>query len=88
MTHPPKLYLTKRRNGYFYPGWYENDPRVWKTTKCSTKSDAVQYLREFKATHQEVETILTLTALMQRYADPHTFRRRLPCGTVATSQNR
>jgi site-specific recombinase XerD len=63
----PKFYLTKRENGYFYLGWYENGNRRWKSTKCTTKSDALQYLRDYKVTHEETQTVLTISALMERF---------------------
>jgi site-specific recombinase XerD len=67
MTSNPKFYLTKRENGYFYIGWYDNGRRRWKSTKCTAKSDAFQYLRQYKVDFQETEVILTLSALMDKF---------------------
>ena len=50
-----KLYLTRRSNHIYYVGWFEGDTRKWKTTKCTTKSDALQYLRNFEGTKRETE---------------------------------
>jgi len=64
-----KLYLTKLSNGVYYIGWIENGKRRWKTTKLSTKSGALQYLREFKGQTQETETIPTTSALIVRFTE-------------------
>ena len=50
-----KLYLTKRRNGYYYIGFFEGNSRKWKTTSCTTRSDALQFLRNFEGTKKEME---------------------------------
>ncbi len=62
-----KLYLTKRRNGYYYIGFFEGNQRKWKTTKCTTKSDAFQFLRSFECTKKESEQTPLLSELMTRF---------------------
>ncbi|MGB5872712.1 MAG: hypothetical protein WBH56_03230, partial [Bacteroidota bacterium] len=44
-----KYYLFKRSNGYYYIGWTEGNRRRWKSTRCNKKSDALSFLRAFKA---------------------------------------
>jgi hypothetical protein len=44
-----KLYLTKRAHGYYYIGWYEGNHRRWKSTKCTTKSAALTFLKSFES---------------------------------------
>ena len=44
-----KLYLTKHSSSrVYYIGWFEGNRRNWRTTKCTTKSDALQFLRTFE----------------------------------------
>jgi site-specific recombinase XerD len=62
-----KLYLTKRRNGYYYIGFFEGNHRKWKTTSCTTKSDALQYLRTFEGTKKEMERTPLLSELISRF---------------------
>ena len=62
-----KLYLTKRRNGYYYIGFFEENHRKWKTTKCSTKSDALQFLRTFEGAKKETERTPLLSELFTRF---------------------
>ena len=71
-----KLYITRRSNGVYYLGWYESGKRRWRTTKQTRKSDALQYLREFKHRTQETETIPTVSALLVRFTEVknHTVR--------------
>jgi len=64
----PKLYLTKRRNGYYYIGFFEGHSRKWRTTKCTTKSDALQFLRTFEGTKRETECTPLLSELFARFA--------------------
>jgi hypothetical protein len=62
-----KLYLTKRRNGYYYIGFFEGNTRKWRTAKCTTKSDALQSLRSFEGTKKEMERTPLLSELMTRF---------------------
>jgi integrase/recombinase XerC len=62
-----KLYLTKRRNGYYYIGFFEGNHRKWKTTKCTTKSDALQFLRTFEGTKKDAERTPLLSELFTRF---------------------
>jgi len=62
-----KLYLTKRRNGYYYIGFFEGHSRKWRTTKCTTKSDALQYLRTFEGTAKDAERTPPLSELFSRF---------------------
>ncbi len=53
-----RFYLTKRSNGYYYIGWVEGNRRKWKSTKCTTKSDAFSFLKSFKSeTEKKVEPL-------------------------------
>jgi integrase len=70
-----KIYLTRRGNGYYYLGVRLSDNRVqWKTTKCTRKSEALEFVRAFKsqaAEHKpaEVPTLLDfLPVFNQRVA--------------------
>lgn len=69
MTTNSKLYLFKRSNGVYYIGYFEGNRRRWKTTKCSRKSDALQFLRTFEGTKKEMERIPLLSELLARFAD-------------------
>ena len=62
-----KLYLTKRRNGYYYIGFFEGNHRKWRTTKCTTKSDALQFLRTFEGTTKDAERTPLLSELFARF---------------------
>ncbi len=62
-----KLYLTKRGNGFYYIGFYEGTRRLWKTTKCTTKSDALQFLRSFEGTKKDAERTPLLSELFTRF---------------------
>jgi site-specific recombinase XerD len=62
-----KLYLTKRKNGYYYIGFFEGNRRKWKTTKCTTKSDALQFLRSFEGTKKDAERTPLLSELFTRF---------------------
>jgi site-specific recombinase XerD len=62
-----KLYLTKRRNGYYYIGFFEGNQRKWRTTKCTTKSDALQYLRTFEGTTKDAERTPLLSELFSQF---------------------
>lgn len=62
-----KLYLTKRRNGYYYIGYFEGGSRKWRTTKCTTKPDALQFLRSFEGTKKEMERTPLLSELLKRF---------------------
>jgi len=64
-----KLYLMKRSNGYYYLGWYDNGNRRWISTKCRGKSDALQYLREFKGRTEKAEIVPTASSLWVRYSE-------------------
>ncbi len=49
-----RIYLTRRDNGFYYLGIRVADNRVqWKTTKCTRKSDALEYVRAFKSQSAE-----------------------------------
>jgi hypothetical protein len=67
-TMTSKLYLTKRRNGYYYIGFFEGNQRKWRTTKCTTRSDALQFLRTFEGTKKETESTPLLSELFTRFA--------------------
>jgi site-specific recombinase XerD len=62
-----KLYLTKRRNGYYYIGFVEGNSRKWRTTKCTTKSDALQFLRTFEGKTMASERTPLLSELLTRF---------------------
>jgi hypothetical protein len=62
-----KLYLTKRRNGYYYIGFFEGNQRKWRTIKSITRSDALQFLRRFERTKKETEHTPLLSELFTRF---------------------
>jgi site-specific recombinase XerD len=67
MVNKSKLYLFKRSNGMYYIGFFEGYRRKWKTTSCTTKSDALQYLRTFEGTKREMERTPLLSELLTRF---------------------
>ena len=48
-----KYYLAKR-NGYYYIGWVEGNRRRWKSSKRTTKSECLSFLKSFES-EQEME---------------------------------
>jgi hypothetical protein len=52
-----KVYLTKRRNGYYYIGFFEGSSRKWRTTKCTTKSNALQGVLHLPEQHVLPESV-------------------------------
>jgi len=48
MSFSSKFYLTKRSNGIYYIGYFDDVRLRWKSTKCSTKSEALKALRSFE----------------------------------------
>lgn len=43
-----KFYLTKRSNGFYYIGYFEDESLHWKSTRTRRKSEALKILRESK----------------------------------------
>ncbi len=67
MLNHTKLSLFKRSNGIYYLGYVEGNRRRWKTTSCTTKSDALQFLRTFEGTKREMERTPLLSELFTRF---------------------
>ena len=52
-----KYFICKRQR-YYYIGWIEGNRRRWKSTKCTTKSDALAFLKTFESENEkEVEPL-------------------------------
>jgi integrase len=68
MSHQ-KFYITKRSNGFFYIGWREeNGRRCWKSTKCTRRFDALQFLGNFQR-KMEVEHVTSAILLSRFFSD-------------------
>jgi hypothetical protein len=48
MSEPTKFTLFKRSNGFWYIIYTDDDRRVWRSTKCQLKRDALKALTDFK----------------------------------------
>ncbi|MFN0158270.1 MAG: tyrosine-type recombinase/integrase [Bacteroidota bacterium] len=70
MTHR-KLYLTKRSNQIWYLGWVEDGRRRWRSTKCTNKSDAHLFLREFQEADRKPRKNITLSECFQVFRETH-----------------
>ena len=68
-----KLFLYKRRNGYYYIGTRVSPTCIrWKTTKCQKKPEAIAFMRSFSfasAAPAEEKVNLTLSALLSIYSE-------------------
>lgn len=70
-----KIYLTKRNNGIYYYGIVENSKRLWKTTKCSKKADALLFLKTLDSNKPaSISTSHTLQSLIQLYKEFRSIR--------------
>jgi integrase len=61
------FYLTKRSNGIYYVGWYQDGKRRWKTTSCKTKIKAFQFLKSFDHKEQDSNQTLCMSQLFEKY---------------------
>jgi integrase len=61
-----KFYLTKR-NGYYYIGWVEGNRRKWKSTKRTTKSDALTFLKSFETENEKKVEPLRLSQFTELF---------------------
>lgn len=50
---PQRFSLLKRSNGFYYVLWYQNGRQRWKSTKATTKPEALKALTKFKELFQE-----------------------------------
>jgi site-specific recombinase XerD len=48
MSEPTKFILFRRSNGVWYVVYTDNERRVWRSTKCRLKRDALKSLTDFK----------------------------------------
>jgi len=72
-----KYYLTKR-GAYYQIGWVEGDRRKWRTTKCTTKSEALVFLKSFETQNEKKVEPLRLSQFTEL------FRTRIN-GTIRKS---
>jgi len=71
MSNDKKLYLTKRSNGYYYVGYFDNNRLRWKTTQQKTKPEALDFLKSFSPKTEDNKEPLTLTSLFAIYTQLH-----------------
>ena len=62
-----RLSLIRRSNGIYYIAWYENDKRRYRTTNCTVKSQALQRLKEFDATHTSKQSPVLLSTFVAEF---------------------
>jgi site-specific recombinase XerD len=72
-----KYYLMKR-GAYYQIGWVEGDRRKWRTTKCTTKSEALVFLKSFETQNEKKVEPLRLSQFTEL------FRTRIN-GTIRKS---
>jgi integrase len=65
----PKFYITKRNNGIFYYGFRDSQGKIsWHTTKCTRRSEAINFLKQFKQSTANRATP-TLTEFTQTFSN-------------------
>ena len=69
-TSVKKFFLFKRSNGFYYIGWCEGNRRVWRSTKCVRKPDALAYLQQFDQQQAtlNMEKQFTLSEFIDNFA--------------------
>ena len=69
-TSVNKFFLFKRSNGFYYIGWNEGNRRVWRSTKCVRKPDALAYLQQFDQQQAALNTTkqLRLSEFMEDFS--------------------
>ena len=72
-----KYYLMKR-GAYYQIGWVEGDRRKWRPTKCTTKSEALVFLKSFETQNEKKVEPLRLSQFTEL------FRTRIN-GTIRKS---
>ena len=81
MSAQRKLYLTKRSNGYYYVGYFDNSRLRWKTTQQKTKPEALEFLKQFQPNTEPVKEEMTLSQLLDSFSQLHGASLR--CRTLA-----
>jgi site-specific recombinase XerD len=67
-----------KRGAYYQIGWVEGDRRKWRTTKCTTKSEALVFLKSFETQNEKKVEPLRLSQFTEL------FRTRIN-GTIRKS---
>ena len=67
MISNTRFYLKKRSTGYYYIGWVEGNARKWKSTKCTTKSEGLSFLKSFKAENDKEAEPLRLSQFTELF---------------------
>ena len=82
MSNQPRLYLTKRSNGYYYVGYYDSGRLRWKTTSEKTKPEAIQFLKSFNPNPEEKKDEMKLSGLLELFSQLHgnSLRKRTLAG--------
>ena len=72
MSKDEKLYLTKRKStGTYYVGYFINGKLHWGTTKCSTKSEALEFLKTFNPRGEQPKKELLLSQMFETLVQLH-----------------
>lgn len=98
ITRP--FHLRKRENGFYYVCWLENGKRCYKSTHCTRKVEALEFLKSYSAEQQaQPVSRVTLSVLFEELKNGKRLREntidsysqaveRLKslCGDIAVSQ--
>lgn len=72
MSKDEKLYLTKRKSsGRYFVGFFINGKLHWRTTKCATKSEALEFLKTFSPTVEQPKKELLLSQMFETFVQLH-----------------
>src|ERR1700690_2703418 len=67
--------LRKRENGIWYLGYEENGKRYWKTTKCTRKSEALQFFKQYTTDTFNPAKTVKLSELIIELENSKTLRK-------------
>jgi site-specific recombinase XerD len=72
MSKDEKLYLTKRKSsGTWYIGFFVQGKLHWRTTRCETKSEALEFLKTFSPTIEQPKKELLLSQMFETFVQLH-----------------
>ena len=64
-----KYYLRKRSNGVYYIGYINAGRKRWKSTRCTSKKDALGFLNTFQSSNVTTSTVILLTQFISEFLD-------------------
>ena len=72
MSKDEKLYLTKRKSSQkWYVGYFVGGKLHWRSTKCATKSEALDYLKSFSPTVVQPKKEPLLSQMFETFVQLH-----------------